>query len=165
MNALTMKGGKMDSCCDRPSPSTRHQACPSCGTSGRPVEAITLRSLLHAEHLFERLGGFRFCATPTCQVVYFNEEGATFREAELRVAVWQKHDDPTVPICYCFGWNEDRIRTEIAETGKSTALSAISAQVRAGACNCAINNPQGSCCLGNISRVVNRNLFEVQRAE
>ena len=142
----------MDTCCAKP-PSAR-QSCPSCKATGKPVHAITVRSLTLAERRPDHENDFHFCATRNCPVVYFDGTGATLLKTDLRVPVWQKCEDKTVPICYCFGWSEERIHSEIEETGKSTAVSAISAQVKAGACACEVKNPQGSCCLGNISKVV-----------
>lgn len=146
----------MDACCEKPSAPTLQVGCPSCATAGRPVKATTLRSLVDPGRQLDLETDFRFCPAHACPVVYFDVTGTTVMEADLRVPVWQKREDVTVPVCYCFGWTEERIRSEIEETGKSTAVSSISAQVKAGACTCEISNPQGSCCLGNVSAVVKR---------
>lgn len=144
----------MDACCGKPPSTTLQIGCPACETTGRPVSAATLRSLVNPERHLVRETNFRFCPTRSCPVVYFDADGTTVLEPDLRVPVWQKCEDKTVPICYCFGWSEERIHSEIEETGKSTAVSSISAQVKAGACACEVKNPQGSCCLGNITKVV-----------
>ena len=46
------------------------------------------------------------------------------------------------------------IRTEIKRTGKSTVLDQVKAQVKADNCYCEVTNPQGSCCLGAVTRFV-----------
>ncbi|MNT10843.1 BFD-like [2Fe-2S] binding domain protein [compost metagenome] len=143
-----------DSCCRKPPSAPLKPACPSCGATGKPVQTTTVRSLTQAARFPEGEIGLHFCATPRCPVVYFDDAGATLSESDLRVPVWQKRGDPTVPVCYCFGWSEERIRSEIADTGRSTAVTSISARVKAGDCACERKNPQGSCCLGNVSQVV-----------
>lgn len=146
----------MDTGCAKPPSAPLKQSCPSCKATGKSVQTTTVRSLAQSERCLDHESGFHFCATPTCSVVYFEETGKTLLESDLRVPVWQKREDPTTPVCYCFGWSEERIRSEIAETGRCTAVSAISAQVKAGACACGLKNPQGSCCLGNVTQVVKK---------
>ena len=57
-------------------------------------------------------------------------------------------------MCYCFGYTEKSIWEEIRRTGRSTAPQTIAAHVKAGRCGCEVNNPGGSCCLGEVNRVV-----------
>jgi len=100
---------------------------------------------------------FCFCRTPSCEVVYFRPNETLFRKGNLVVTVSLKEpNDPSAPVCYCFGWTPEKIRVEIEATGKSTVIDQIETQVRAGNCYCEVTNPQGSCCLGNVSAVVNR---------
>lgn len=148
----------MSDCCGKPDQTNSSKHCPACSQVGRPISSVTLHSLLAPEALvsLSEDADFRFCATRTCPVVYFGGDGQTFEADTLRVPVWQKTDDPTVPVCYCFGWTEARIRQEHLHTGKTTAVSSISALVKAGECACEVNNPQGSCCLGNVSQVAKR---------
>ena len=94
-----------------------------------------------------------FCRTADCDVVYFRFNEALFRKDDLTVRVHQKEpDDPTVPVCYCFGWTPEKILAEIETTGKSAAFEKITAEVKADNCYCDVANPRGSCCLGNVSR-------------
>lgn len=87
--------------------------------------------------------------------MYFRENEALFRKDDLAVPVHQKHpENAKVPVCYCFGWTPEKIRAEIEQTGKSTVSDQIKAQVKVGHCFCEVTNPQGSCCLGNISAAV-----------
>ena len=148
----------MSDCCGMPDQSNDPKQCPVCSQAGRPVSSVTLHSLLIPEALvsLSEDSDYRFCATRTCPVVYFGSDGQTFETGRLRVPVWQKTDDPNVPVCYCFGWTEARIRSEYRQAGKMTAVTSISSRVKAGDCACEVNNPQGSCCLGNVSQVVKR---------
>jgi hypothetical protein len=83
-------------------------------------------------------------------VVYFGED-ETFRREDAAVAVFQKEPAGSRTLCYCFAVSEEDVRREIAETGRSTAGRRIADHVQAGRCACEIKNPQGSCCLGNVT--------------
>jgi hypothetical protein len=89
--------------------------------------------------------------------VYFVPGRVLFRKDDLSVPVGLKEpQNPKAPICYCFGWTPEKIQAEIRDTGKSTAIDQIKAQVQAGNCYCEITNPQGSCCLGNVTLAINQ---------
>jgi len=147
-----------ESCCELHPPECCGPAkCPACGGLGKPVKRITLGALLKPEHRSQIpvRDEFCFCRTPACDVVYFLPDKTLFRKDDLSVRVGLKApNDPTVPACYCFGWTPEKIQAEIAATGKSTAIDKIKAQVKAGNCYCEITNPQGSCCLGNVSKAI-----------
>ncbi len=133
---------------DRPDP-TR---CPYDHRQGKPVKLITLKGLLLPTAL-EQLNSqtsYRFCDSSTCPVVYFSTEGQTFTTQDLKVPVFQKNEEDTVPVCYCFGWTRQRIQEALSDSEQSVT-DAIAAHVKAGRCGCEVNNPQGSCCLSNIS--------------
>ena len=145
----------------QPSGTPRGKPCPQCGQLecgqvGRPVDTQTVKAMLaislHAIHP----APYYFCPTTTCAVVYFTEPGDSyFREDDLRERVYQKHphDDDSL-ICYCFGHTLRSIRDEWQQTGKSTVLATITAGTRTWQCACDIRNPQGTCCLGNVSKFV-----------
>jgi hypothetical protein len=121
------------------------------------VARVTLGALLkpEARPRIPPQQEFCFCRTATCEVVYFRAGEALFRKDDLGVRVGLKEpQDPAVPVCYCFGWTPQKIRAEIAATGRSTAIEQIKAQVKAGNCFCEVTNPQGSCCLGNVAKAV-----------
>lgn len=98
---------------------------------------------------------YGFCAVPDCPIVYFSADGARqFTEADVIVPVWQKRpDQPDVPICYCFGHTRASLRGEWIANGMITAPPTVAAAVRNGACACEVRNPQGRCCLGNLTTV------------
>ena len=131
--------------------------CPACGELGKPVQRLTLGALVKSEYRtrIPHQEAFCFCRTPTCDAVYFLPNQVIFRKDDLSVPVGLKEpDNPTAPVCYCFGWTLQKIRAEIEATGRSTVIDQIKAQVKAGNCYCEVTNPQGSCCLGNVGRVV-----------
>ncbi|MBI2166942.1 MAG: copper chaperone Copz family protein [Candidatus Omnitrophica bacterium] len=137
--------------------------CPECGKPGKPVQWMTLENLLNEPSKIAG-GPYRFCATADCPVVYFRgqvlaEEGegpdpCPFHKDDLKVRVGIKEKEDPVPLCYCFGWDRLKIWGEIKRTGKSTAVESITKKVKAGECFCERSNPQGTCCLGNISKAV-----------
>ncbi len=128
--------------------------CPSCEGKGRAVGHITLKALLTSDAL-KRLGStpYRFCLTTGCDVVYFSTE-SVFRTRDLSVPVWQKATDPSAYVCYCFEYSAQSVRDEITRTGQSTTATVIKHFVQAGKCACEVRNPQGTCCLGNVTRLV-----------
>ncbi|MBC7541510.1 MAG: (2Fe-2S)-binding protein, partial [Candidatus Sericytochromatia bacterium] len=117
-------------CCDS-SEQPENVACPTCGTKGQPVTAVTIASLLLevSKHRLQSGIDQLFCPDATCRIVYFARTGSeTFTIDDLAVPVWQKRsDDPDVPVCYCFGHPLASLADEIQRTGKSTALTDIAA--------------------------------------
>ena len=106
--------------------------------------------------------GFHFCRSTGCDVVYFHPDGDCLRKPDVRVRVGMKETEDPVPLCYCFGFTEAMAREEIRATGRCTIPQRISAEVKAGNCACEIRNPQGSCCLGNVSAAVKKALRHSQ---
>ena len=148
----------MSDCCsvENPEQATALTDCPDCGAPGRKLDPLTPKALLTPRALARlTLGEHRFCPSPSCLVVYFGN-GDLFRREDLRVPVFQKEPEGERSVCYCFDVSEADIRREIAENGHSTASKRITAHVQAGRCACEVQNPQGSCCLGNVARVENR---------
>jgi len=148
----------LEHCCELHLPQTCPPTpCPSCGQRGKTVGRLTLGALLKPDrrHQIPNQQEVCFCKTPTCDVVYFLPGRALFRKDDLSVRVGVKEpDDPAAPVCYCFGWTPEKIRAELAATGRSTAIDQIKAQVKAGNCYCEVTNPQGACCLGNVAKAV-----------
>ena len=145
----------MDQSPSSPGTSKPALACPHCGHSGKPVDTITVQSMVVPSRmmLVKPKADYYFCAEHDCPTVYFTE-GNSFTTDALREAVYQKDDAGDVPVCYCFGWTRGRILTEIQKMGTSTAVETITGYVKADKCACEIRNPQGNCCLGNVSGLV-----------
>lgn len=148
------------SCAVQPeTPATGEQGqCPRCGSKGKKVDTLTVKALLAVSLEQLRAQAYRFCRTPDCPVVYFSTDGQeVYGEEELREQVHQKH--PTadqVFVCYCFRHTPGSIRQELLAQGQSSVVEAIQAGIAAGQCACEIRNPQGSCCLGNVTATVRR---------
>jgi hypothetical protein len=126
-------------------------------TKGKPVELLTVKALL-TEAALQRIttAAHRFCPEPSCDVVYFDAEGATYGKNDLREPVWQKEPFGDRTVCYCFGVSEESIRAEIQATGRSEATARVRAHIAAGRCACEVRNPRGICCLGDVAAAVTR---------
>ena len=116
--------------------------------------ALTLSSLLteEAKAGLPSADRFLFCRTGGCGVSYFG--AGTFHTTDVRVPIFQKSSDPARPVCYCFDHSVESIEREVQQTGTSTAPASIREKCKRGLDECEKNNPQGSCCLGNVARVV-----------
>lgn len=132
-------------------------SCPQCGSKSKKVSTLTIRYMVKGEFQTEvdEKASYRFCLSPTCSVVYFAENKRlilTKDHLSRRVTIKESHDP--IPICYCFNFFRHDVEEQIKATGKTTISEFISAQVKAGNCLCERTNPQGTCCLGNVSFVV-----------
>jgi hypothetical protein len=140
----------MDTCCQTTIQSEASIACPSCGKKGKNVPIITLKALLQpsALEIIQPEVSYSFCTNPSCEVVYFSAT-QSFNKNMLKVPVYQKDPGMGVPVCYCFGWTRERL-IQAVQSGQRP-LEHIHEQVQVNRCGCEVNNPQGSCCLGNVA--------------
>src|SRR5215813_12779170 len=101
----------MASCCSEKATNVgAATACPECHRPGRSVERCTPKALLRSESLMRLAAApYRFCATPTCGVVYFAPE-SVFRREGLAVPVFQKEPEGGRTVCYCFAITESDLR-------------------------------------------------------
>jgi hypothetical protein len=130
--------------------------CPVSRTIGLKVDLITVKALLTGNALRHLEGkAYRFCPEPDCDVVYFDREcDSVFARRDLEVRVGQKESEDPIPVCYCFDITVADLCRDVATGGGTVIPEMIAAEVRAGHCACEVKNPQGSCCLGNVSKVV-----------
>lgn len=138
-------------------PSTSFDACPRNGQVGRKVSSFTLSSQVRPEILeaLSQREGFRFCGSEDCPVVYYHGgDGTCITAEQVRFPVFQKSTDPQRPVCYCFSHSAAEITDQVRATGGSAVPAEIKAQCAKGLDACERNNPQGSCCLGNVQKVV-----------
>lgn len=145
----------MENCCQVPAHKMQADSliCPVCQQRGKSVPLITLKALLTPSALstLTPSSSHSFCSNPDCEVVYF-VDGQVFNKDAVKVPVYQKDEGSEVPVCYCFGWTRERLVKAIRDD--ENPVQHISEQVRANRCGCEVNNPQGSCCLGNVTAFV-----------
>ena len=149
----------MSDCCSPPEMTPRDALakCPRCGASGKPVLTVTLKHMVNPEFLEEvTKPGFYFCSSAECDVVYFHPDGERLAKADLRIRIGLKETEDPVPLCYCFGFTQEMARAEIESSGRSAIPGRIIAEMKAERCACEVRNPQGSCCLGNVTAAVQR---------
>jgi hypothetical protein len=147
-----------DCCSSRPEPAQSPEiACPSCHERGASVDLRTVKAILTESALGRvRSASHRFCRTAACGIVYYDEMGATYDRAEVRVRVWQKEAEGDRPLCYCFGETEATIQQEFDRLGRSDAVARVRSHIEADRCACDIRNPRGACCLGDLISAVQR---------
>lgn len=152
----------MQSCCGPTRCETEEEkrtipVCPSCGKKGKQVDTRTLWYLLKGKFQRDVVSDttYYFCGVPDCAVVYYSDNSQFFTKDQVRVPVGQKElENPQV--CYCFNFFTSDLREEIETTGKTIIPDFIRQKVKEKACACEIMNPQGSCCLGNVSQAVKK---------
>ena len=132
--------------------------CPSCKNKAKNIKVITLKSLLKPSTL-ETLNAKEnhyFCSAKDCAVVYFDTNNKKYLVSDIKVVVHQKDDSATTPICYCFDWTKEKIK-QYVETGiNPNPVEHIRENIKENRCGCEVNNPQGSCCLGNVTKFINQ---------
>ncbi|WP_028390988.1 putative iron-sulfur cluster-binding metallochaperone [Bacillus cihuensis] len=132
--------------------------CPLCKNKGKKVLLITLKSLLKPSAL-ESLNAKEshyFCSTKKCNVVYFDTNNNMYLISDIQVAVYQKDDSSLTPICYCFDWTKERIMEYVENGINPNPVEHIRENIKENRCGCEVNNPQGSCCLGNVTKFINQ---------
>ena len=148
-------------CCVPAATGTTITACRACGQGGKAVKLVTLKALLTPAALatLEPGEAYRFCPTASCDVTYFSPS-RTYGQGDVKVPVSQKDLGASVPICSCFGHTRADLDRATRDGHADAIPKSIQEHIQAGRCGCELNNPQGSCCLGN----VNRTLASLQEA-
>lgn len=128
--------------------------CPKCKDKGSMVKTITLQSLLKecCQSKVERDIPYKFCKNSECEVIYFSSKKEHFfTKDELTVKATLKDAGLDVNVCYCFGHTRQSVIDELKSTGKTNVLDEVKAKMKNPGCFCETSNPQGNCCLGNIT--------------
>src|SRR5882724_10387338 len=87
------------------------------------------------------------------------------------IRVGPKVTEDPIPLCYCFGFDENHIRNEIERTGNTSVPEKVSKLLLEGLCACEERNPSGMCCLGVVNRTTvhlkasMNNQLEAKRAQ
>lgn len=141
-----------ESCCHLPAAAL---ACPVCGKPCRKVGKETLDHHL-APRPRARFGNEAgFCLNPACEVVYFSGSESV-RKGETLLPITQKDPGDEVFVCYCFRNTRGDLRRDLARTGTTDIPDQIRQEIKEGRCDCERKNPQGACCLGNVSSEISK---------
>jgi len=149
----------MSDCCSPDSgaacalPQSKPGICPLCGSKGKSVSTLTVKSLARNHTKVVTPATYSFCRHPDCAAVYFSDE-IVFTKKDVKVRVGIKERENPVPVCYCFGYMRQDIRRDMETHGQTGIPARIKAEVQGGFCACEVKNPSGACCLGDITRAV-----------
>ncbi len=129
--------------------------CPVCQQIGTKIDTATVKSQIIVS--LHRVSDYpyHFCKQANCEVVYYDEAGAVFTVSDVREQVYQKqpyNDD--VLVCYCFYHTLGAIKQHIQQHKGQTIVDDINTGIQTGKCACDWRNPQGSCCLGNVRKLM-----------
>ncbi|OME78759.1 hypothetical protein BK120_23560 [Paenibacillus sp. FSL A5-0031] len=92
---------------------------------------------------------YSFC----CIMVYFcGTRSQTFEEKALKVPVFQKNSKLDVAVCYCSEWTRESLVHEARDN--QHPIDQMMGHDLSNRCGCEVNNPQGACCLGNVTAFV-----------
>jgi hypothetical protein len=128
--------------------------CPTCGREGHRVSEATTAAILASEDARERTRtNPRYCETPSCNVLYYGEDGGFASKDEAVTRVGIKETAEPIPVCYCFGITRAHLVREL-RAGSSALLDPIVSEVRAGRCACETKNPSGKCCLAEMRGLI-----------
>ena len=117
--------------------------CPVCHRPGKRISPKTLQSLLKVKHSPESLEGYSLCLSSDCDVVYFGSQ--VFTKGDVRVQVWYKENDPSVPVCYCRNVTEADIVHHVAVLRCCDSLPEIQKHTGANTGKeCLTQNPAGT---------------------
>lgn len=134
----------------------KSKLCPECGSQGQSIDNSTIKCLISVSLHRVQDVKHRFCAEADCSIIYFAEDGSeTFDTNDLRERVYQKEPNTNdVLVCYCFLHTLGDIYANITDEGKSMIIDDINFGIKQGHCACDWRNPQGTCCLGNVVKIV-----------
>lgn len=151
----------MSDCCsirNQVSANSNAEICPVCKLKGKKIKIITVKSMVKPRMLDTLNASLThyFCSSRNCKVVYFDEDQKVYDMSNVKFPVHQKDNSLTVPICYCFGWTKEKIKDHIKQGLTSKPVAHIRENIRKNRCGCEVNNPQGSCCLANVTGYINQ---------
>lgn len=138
-------------------------SCPQCGGSGRKVAKVTVEAhTLEARRPpLNGIDGWRFCRTSSCAVGYFGGESDPILLSAMGTVPFPKSDSPERFVCFCFEHTVAAVAEDVRSNPESTIKAAITEACRSGLDDCALKNPEGVCCLGNVATVIRRDADQV----
>jgi hypothetical protein len=122
----------------------REPGCPSCGSPGAPVSAVTLEAQLSTAERAALEGRVFHCPSPRCATAYFTALGASVPASQLSSPAWPK--SPDAPICPCFGVRADDLVSD-AKVGRKDRIKSLRERAEGPEAVCARRSPDGTCCV------------------
>jgi len=131
-------------------------SCPSCDQKGKLVPTSSINHFLkdNIKRNITSLEGFSFCATSSCDVVYFKNT-CMIHINDVKYKIGLKNNSHPSIVCYCFNWTKEKIQEQLEKTGTTSALEEIKDKVQNKKCLCEIKNPKGKCCMSDVKKTIN----------
>ena len=140
----------MTTCCASCSCSATPRKHP-CPVNGHEYAEVSARTIAHhikkAWSWRQTANRYFFCSDPSCDVVYFGDDGSTIVRSQMRTPVGVKEASADTLLCYCFGVSKQDFQTDPA------TREFVVAQTKAGLCSCDTRNPSGRCCLKDFPKL------------
>lgn len=156
----------MASCCGPArvqAPSKIDMNCPTCGSEGRTVNNITIKSLVLRRES-ERVGDgdYNICLSPTCDTVYYGPSGETFSKGDLETHVAFKAPEGPNTICYCHNLTEGDVISTMQEHPELLDFVEVSRFLKMSECSCERHHPFGGNCACSpaVGKAVKRGLAD-----
>jgi bacterioferritin-associated ferredoxin len=119
------------------------QPCSVCGEQGKKVRIETLKNLIKADRHPNTFEGYYLCTSNKCNVIYYGQQ--IFYKEDVKVKVWFKEEDLSVPVCYCKDVTKADIFEHVAVRGCCTNIEDIQKHTGANTGKeCLTQNPAGT---------------------
>ncbi|HVJ85819.1 MAG TPA: hypothetical protein VM452_09265 [Caulifigura sp.] len=122
----------------------RNTYCPRCGTISLHVWSGPLNTNVRPESRSKLGDDAWYCPGASCDVAYFQPDGAVIEVSELATEPYPY--DLDAPMCACFGLTYDDVAADVAE-GTPTRLRDLLAKSKSPAARCAAIAVDGRCCM------------------
>lgn len=129
--------------------------CPSCQAIGLPVGPATVRGQLAADGIIELSDTAFYCASPRCDVGYFDSIGRTVPASAIRRPIHPKHQ--AAPVCLCLNLSADDVIDDARRADASRVRQAI-AHCRATPERCMKQSPSERTCEAEIQQLYLKHL-------
>src|SRR5262245_21677765 len=130
-------------------PDSTEVLCPKCQAAGTGVAWLTVESHVPPEARRRLAATAFFCATPTCNVAYFDALEAVVLTDQLVRPVFPK--DPAAPLCPCFGLTREDVEADAAEP-VPRRIRELLAKSKSSAARCETASPTGRNCLPEVQK-------------
>jgi len=135
----------MSDCCESDGAEDRRARKRPCPLNGRACAEVPIDTIFHHVHEAWRwvptAPHYFFCDDPSCELVYFGDDGSSIPKSQMRTLVGVKAASDEALLCYCFGIRRKDFRADPA------TRDFVVARTRLGLCHCETWNPSGRCCL------------------
>jgi len=139
--------------------------CPFCNQKSKVVPTSAINHFLkdNFKKNITSLEGFSFCATSSCNVVYF-KNSFVININDVKYNIGLKNSSHPTTVCYCFDWTKEKIQIQLEQKGTTSALEEIKEKVKNKKCLCEIKNPKGKCCMSDVKKTINEIKSKLSKA-